>query len=435
MKSLLAAYLAFGLTTLSGPALALTPSVQELITNETRSNGVALRSDQMKSIENFEIPMRILTPDLSDRIPPEVRDSLIFEKNGEKFVRWIINPEDTKWRLRLEKFLRDKGVWPVRHHYFTGYQTASRSYIVEDPKSHAQFSLKVSTNVTGGKWTDKKQTAADAGDVRRATDYVFAEAAKEPFKNFVVMDEPAAFRANEIDQGMLVRVLHDLPKSDNYYLPGFSAVHDSMGRAIAELNGATDIAAFWNENYNRPLGRTLAELAGRTGIAFDSPHSQNFLIELDKNYKPTGRIVLRDLGDIYLTTDLVNANGGAELVKSWPGENVLRGHLKASVGILHGNVFPSWLTREQYNQWGADFNVEWDKEMSRVTGIPVENLKSAHYRNGNYMSRSVDTKTEAWRLYVIKLQNQRPGVRAQTQTKPWRAVRRCDQSFAGLPKP
>ncbi|RZA05986.1 MAG: hypothetical protein EOP11_11455 [Proteobacteria bacterium] len=414
----------------STSAFALDPKVKELVFNETRSNAVAARSDQMKQIENFEVPLRILEPNLSDRLTPDVRDALIFEKRGEKFVRWIINPEDTKWRLRMEKFLRDKGVWPVRHKYFTGYQTASRSYIVEDPKSHAQFSLKVSTNKTGGNWTDKKQTAEDAGDVRRATDYVFDQSKKEPFKNFVVMDEPAAFRANEIDQGMLVRTLADLPKGDHYYLPGFSAVHEDMGRTIAELNGATNVAEFWNHNYNRPLGRTLAELASRTGVSFDSPHSQNFLVELDNNYKPTGRIVLRDLGDIYLNTEIVTANGAEALLKSWPAENVVKGTISDSVGILHGNKFPKWMTDAEYDQWGEDFYKEYDKEVSRVTGIPESELKGKHYRNGNYMMRGTPVKGENWKAYLSSLRKARYPDTAPAH--PWKISQSCDRAYAAI---
>ncbi|HRP08704.1 MAG TPA: 3'-5' exonuclease, partial [Gemmatimonadales bacterium] len=61
-----------------------------------------------------------------------------------------------------------------------------------------------------------------------------------------------------------------------------------------------DPAAFWNEHYNKPLARAIAEFAAITGMSYDSPHSQNFLVELDAGNRPTGRIVLRDFGDATL---------------------------------------------------------------------------------------------------------------------------------------
>jgi hypothetical protein len=423
---------AIGLIFLLAPlsAFALGNSVRELVHNETRSNAVAVRSEKMVSIQNFEIPMRILTPDLSDRLPPEVKSSLIFTKNGEEYVRWVINPEDTKWRLRLEKFMRDRGVWPVLHQHFKGYQTASRSYIVEDPNSHAQFSLKVSTNNTGGEWKDKKQTAADAGDVRRSTDYVMEEGKRQPYQNFIVMDEPAAFQIKEIDQGMLVRILADLPREEFHYLPGFSAVHAEVGRAIANLNGSLDPAVFWNTHYNKPLARSLAELAGRTGVTFDSPHSQNFLIELDKNYKPTGRMVLRDLGDVFIVPEIVSANGYKDLAAKWPAENTLSYQLRASAGLLHGNQYPDWLDSEKYTKWGEDFFVEFNQQLSKTTGIPLESLPNKPWWSGRYVMQDYATNLPVWMDYKRRLRQAHAGRTAPAIS----AHASCGDNFGQLAK-
>jgi hypothetical protein len=223
---------------------ALTPEVKKLVENETKSNAVAARSDEMVKLQHFEIPLRLVGRDIADRIDPAIKSSLLFEKNGETHLRWLINPEDTKWHLELESFLKAKGLDATKHLYFDGYQTASRSYIVEAPDTKAQFSLKVSTNKTGEKWTDKKQDAADAFDVRRSTDHVMRQGDLKPFENFRVMDEPAAFGIREIDQGMIVRVLADLPGGKYHYLPGFSAMHERMGALIANLNGVSDPTLF-----------------------------------------------------------------------------------------------------------------------------------------------------------------------------------------------
>jgi len=385
-------------------AFALEPAVQGLVTYETKANGVSLRSDQMVQIENYEIPARLLKKDFSARLAPNIRDALVFEKNGEEYVRWMINPEDTKWHKELEKYLKENGIEPTRHKFFQGYQTASRSYIVEDPKTKTQFSLKVSTNKTGGNWTDKKQEAADAFDARRSMDYVMKEGEKRPYQHFKVMDEPAAFGIEKIDQGMLVRELNDLPDGKRHYLPGFSAVHGKTGRELALLNGSTDPAAFWNEHYNKPLARSLAELAAKTGVAFDSPHSQNFLIELDDKFRPTGKIVLRDLGDIYLTPEIVRANGGDALVKSWPRENVTTGRVNAYVGTLHGNEFPDWMDNAVYEKWGKDFYVEYDKEFAKQAGLPKRILPESHFLSGRYFGKQIEVTGPEWERYLSDLE-------------------------------
>lgn len=400
-KSAFALFLAIQLSVTS--AFALTPEVKKFVTNETKANAVAARSDEMVKLEHYEIPLRLVGKDVADRIAPDVKNSLVFEKDGEQFVRWIINPEDTKWHLEMEEFLKKNGVEPVRHQYFEGYQTASRSYIVEAPDTKAQFSLKVSTNKTGGNWTDKKQDAGDAFDVRRSTDHVIHQGQIAPYQNFKVMDEPAAFGIKEIDQGMIVRVLGDLPDGKMNYLPGFSAMHEDVGREIARLNGSANPAEFWNQNYNKPLARALAELAAKTGVAYDSPHSQNFLVELDENMKPTGRMILRDMGDVYLTRDILEAQGNKALADSWPTENLIKGRVSAAVGIMHGNHLPSWLTEAQYTAWGVEYYKIYNAEFAKFAGVPLSTVNLTHSQSGRYFSKNIHLDGPEMKQYLENL--------------------------------
>lgn len=381
-------------------AWALDPEVAALVRFETRGNAVASRSDAMIPIEHYEIPLESLESDISMRIPIDVRDSLIFEKAGKKYVRWLINPEDTKWHKEVEKWLDKKGLPKTRHKHFSAYMTASRSYIVEDPITKAQFSAKVSTDVTGGAWRDKKQPIDDARQVRMAADFVQDELEKQGVTHSIIMDEPAMFGIKDIDQAMLVRTLNGLTDDEKYYLPGFSAVHENVGRKIAEKNGATNVAAFWNEHYNKPLGRALAEFSARFGMAFDSPHSQNFLVELDKDLKPTGKIVIRDFGDSYVTADFFVAKGRPDFVAKWEKDNILKKQIHMAVGLLHGNDMPSWLSNQEYMQWGRDFFEEYESEMSKITGVPRSKLRDQMYVSGRYFSKNYSVNHPEWRKYL-----------------------------------
>jgi hypothetical protein len=374
------------------------PAVQMLVTMETKANAAALRSNKVVNIENYEIPYELVKTLLSPRLDPRILHSLIFVKNGEKYVRWMINPEDTTWHQEVEKFLTSRGVSTEHHQYFKGYQTASRSYIVLDPVSGAQFSLKVSTDHTGGAWKDKKQTFDDARQIRLMDDYVSDVFAKFPPKHLVYMSEPAVFGLEDIDQGMIVRSLNDLssPTVTHYYLPGFSVLHDDVGRAIARRNGSDDPQAYWNQNYNLPLARALAELAARTGVVYDSPHSQNFLVEFDRDMKPTGRIVLRDLGDVYVSREFVTAMGRPDVAAFFEHDNVMDHVIPMAVGVLHGNTNPTWMSERLYQSWGREFFREFNKTFAETAGIQPTEIPYSVSQNGKYFSEPISTQSTAF---------------------------------------
>lgn len=382
---------------------ALTPQVEQFVKWETEANAVAARSSQPFAVKHFEIPLVAVESSFAKYLDPQVKDALVFKKNGVDYVRWIINPEDTKWHVELADVLKAGGLDATQYDYFTGYQTASRSMIFEDPKSHAQFSIKVSTDHTGGMWKDKKQHLDDGNQVRMMSDFIFETEEKVNFDRVILQKDPLLFGAPAVDQALIVRSLADLPKGDHYYLPGFSAVHETVGKDIALLNGSKDPAKFWNENYNKPLAEAIAEMAAHFGITYDSPHSQNFLVELDKNMKPTGKIVLRDFGDMYVQTDLLRALNRPEFIAKWEQGNLHTGKLDVAVGIMHGNTPPSWLSDSEYRGWGVDFFKAFEAKFSSLTGVPVEELageQMAEQGSFSYFSKNYRTKTVAWNKYL-----------------------------------
>jgi len=355
-------------------ALAVTPEVLQLARWETTANMVAARSPDLVRIEHYEIPRELISADLASSFSEEMKKSFVFERDGREYVRWLINPEDTKWHLKVAEWMERQQLNPEKKTYFNAWYTASRSMIIEDPQTKQQFSAKVSTNITGGNWRDKPQPISDAEQVRLASDFVADVVRVVPMKHAVFLAEPGEYSIGAIDQAMLVRSLGDLPKGGRFFLPGFSAVHETVGREIAEANGSRNPAEFWNEHYNKPLARALAEFAAYTGLSFDSPHSQNFLIELDANKRPTGRIVIRDFGDTYAFQEYFEALGYERFLKLWERENIVKGKLQISIGLLHGNTPPSWLPLSKYNQWGKDFYATFEREFSRITGISAETM-------------------------------------------------------------
>lgn len=353
------------------PASISVPStVTQLVVWETKANAVATRSSDIFDLKHYEIPMRLLEYDFTAQLDSAIKDSLVFEKNGETYVRWVINPEDTLYHSKIQKMLIDAGLDGEPKSYLKAHLTASRSMIAYNPHNQISFSIKVSTNHTGGNWTDKKQTWDDAKQIRRISDAMKEISERMNFSTLVIMDEPMAIGVPNLDQGMIVRSLNDVPGGQTYYLPGFSALHGEEGERIARLNGATDVAEYWKTHYNDQLAKALAEFTSTSGVFYDSPHSQNFMVELDKNLKPTGRIVLRDFGDAYVIQAIVEQTTHADLIDIWDADHVVKtGKATQYIGILHGNTAPGWLSADNYIGWTDSFFENYDRRFSQLTNI------------------------------------------------------------------
>jgi hypothetical protein len=153
-------------------AFSISKEMHAMVRMETHSNAVAKRSSDYVQMEHYEIPLELVEKDIAERANKAFIDAMVFERDGKKYVRWVINPEDTKWHLEVANFLIRNGITPIKKTYFLGYMTASRSYIVVEPKTGTEFSIKMSTNNTGGNWKDKQQTWDDAKQIRMMTDFV-----------------------------------------------------------------------------------------------------------------------------------------------------------------------------------------------------------------------------------------------------------------------
>jgi len=369
---------------------------------ETRANAVSKRSSDVIRVEHYEIPLRLLAADFEKSMDGQLRDSILFTKNGEKYVRWLINPEDSKWHLEVKAFLDKNKIDSTPKKFFDGYLTASRSMILVNPDNGATFSLKVSTDKTGGKWTDKKQTWADAVQVRNMNKYVSETLPNMKTENLVIMDEPLAMGIKEIDQAMIMRSLGDLPTDDHYYLPAFSALHEKAGDEIAKHNGgAKNTVEFWDKHLVTPLANAMAEYFAYTGAWYDSPHAQNFLVELDRDMKPTGRIVLRDLGDAFVMEEFIKNTKHAHILKDWDPKNVVKDSIATGIGLLHGNEKPGWMFALEYKEYGWSFYRQFEKKFSEITNIPLSELQKTDSKEAHmsYTRKNYPITSESWKKY------------------------------------
>lgn len=96
----------------------------------------------------------------------------------------------------------------------------------------------------------------------------------------------------------------------------------------------------WAVHFAKNLGRAKAILLMRYGMQMETPNSQNFLIELERGSqlgaepKPTGCIVLRDLGDAHLVKDVVWALH-ADMVKCSAKDEIDAHIIDAAVKLMY----------------------------------------------------------------------------------------------------
>lgn len=388
-------------------SVELPKNIQQWILWETHSNGAGNRSAEEIAIKHFEIPLSKLEAAIGKNLEPNLLKSLIFEKNGESYVRWIINPEDTEWAGDLGAHLRKLEIDSTMHFYFKGYLTASRSLVIYDPEMKTYFSAKVSTNKTGGKWQNKKLNSKQA----EQTSYVNKEMnnleKRVNFTNASFMHEPLAFSMAEIDQGMVIRSLEIFALNPNkYYLPGFSAVHEDTGAKIAKLNGSDNPAEFWMKHGVGPLAKANAEFVALTGRAPEAGHWQNHLIELDENFKPTGKIIFRDFADADIFKNVQEHFTDTTSLAWWP-ENHVKETLTIQAGPLRGNKAPEWLPWESektlsMQNWLDRYFEIFHQEFSKITGIPLDEIAPKVINDSFNVTRLMDysnPQTPGWKNY------------------------------------
>ena len=194
--------------------------------------------------------------------------------------------------------------------------TASRSLILlGDLKG---FSIKLGTNfpegVRAGPSAQKSETADDLAIALLASEHIRSQDdVLGPDPTLAILPEIATVASVDNPNGYVIRDIRQLDDG-HYYLPAFSIPW--VGAQIARYHKADPIE-FWTEHYARAFGVAKAKLLLRYGLQMETPNAQNVLIQLDTDLRPTGKVVLRDIGDSHLVDVMVNAYGWRSKAQAW----------------------------------------------------------------------------------------------------------------------
>lgn len=400
---------------------------------------------QIIKLPHLEFPLIWLSSNFAKDLDPKIKESLIFKNSkGEEYIRWVLAPTENEighpgkytkiFNKDIIDFIASKKGDTQLHYYYTGYPTASTTYLLEDPNSKITFFIKTSNAAApSGAYKAKRRSANEASDARLINDYLVQIQEIKPFKYFTFFQEPAAFTLSEIDMALIIRDSGDMKNFDSkfFYLPAFSITDEKIGKEIALRNSFTDPFVFWTAHLPKILASAMTELFLRTGLTLDSPHGQNYLFELDKNMKLTGRLVFRDLADVYVHHSFYDLyKDKYNLKKFSQKENILlfKHGVEISARPLEttSDHFPDslfghqWLPeqREIIRAWQKPFVDEVDRVIHEMTGIDPKIIELEEFKNhpddkyiiyfkeGMYHRFLLDDSTSHWSTYLRQVNHE-----------------------------
>ena len=147
-------------------------------------------------------------------------------------------------------------------------------------------------------------------------------------------------------------------------------------------------------------------MAATFGFTFNSPHSQNFLVELDENFKPTGKIILRDIGDLEVSRELMDQLGKKDIYKMFNPFFRTRKGFSMKMALIHGTKKPEWMSKDEYKKWGIEFFQTFEETFSSITGVDRSSLGPKTLKLGGSIlpnGGKIDFDGASWFIKEYKL--------------------------------
>lgn len=239
------------------------------------------------------------------------------------------------------------------------------------------YQIKLPTSVVnpnfgerGGKWSlkDSLELALARSRHVRSQDKLLG-----PSEVLISITEIASFADKASGNGGLIRDMTPL-QDGHYYLWAYAIPY--IGRQIAEKLGI-DFEGLWGKYYAETVGVAKAELMLRYGLQMYNPHAQNWVIQLDSNYMPTGKIVAIDFEDSAFVPDLAMAMGfNAEVQRDFKANERIMSNLDPIIGkagIANGHSFQNMETAgvspETISRWNDRQSKAYGEWLNKKLGL------------------------------------------------------------------
>lgn len=291
-----------------GPMVLLDDPIEQWLLWEEQANLAGFRTSvQPVPIEVAAVPRDKVSVRIATWPPAEILSRFLgFDR--VLFPRHPLNQD------RSVKFSE----LPAAEHWVCRY-TSSRTLVVVEPRERALFSLKLATDRPHPDFhqPEKTKMREEVNDALVWVDLIARiDGMLGADPNLLVVKEVFGVLVPRSETAYLVRDLRAF-QDGHHYLPALSIPW--VGRQIARARGER-FEEFWGRHYAEAVGRAKARFFVRYGLQYETPNPQNVLVQLDARLRPTGAIVLRDLGDANCATD-------ARSCAEWPW-TVLRHDLR-----------------------------------------------------------------------------------------------------------
>lgn len=390
----------------------LDPKVAELVIEdnfmqwaywEQKSNFTPFRKSSLPiKIDAVSVEPGSLNITYLNSAPESLRKTI----NNGKSINWFKHPYNTVSNIPHFDNHQTSATLEV-------FFTASRSLALKIDGDY--FTIKMPTDhphgFKGQRQTGKATVKEDILDGINRMEYIERVDRQIGLDPDLILSKEIAMVADKATgEGYLFRDLSYM-KDGNYYLPALSIPY--AGRDIAKLNGESP-DVFWKRHYAEPLGKAKAKLLLRYGLQMETPNSQNMLIQLDRNLKPTGVIVFRDISDTMLVLQVAQALGEKAIIEK-----------DAVTGVENTKVImPFWknsswrfdeagkdsFSRRTLLDWGTAHDQAYLKQIEKELGV---NLDRITYVDNNPVLEQVmadsyvQAKLAAYRLKLKVLESRR----------------------------
>ncbi len=272
--------------------------------------------EQVSNTARWEKPTKNIPINFILLEPSEVKLNTI--KDVPELVRLLEDPNTGKIRW-YQHPNNSAGIVPYVMRDADGtinaQYSASRSMFVEAENDTA-FSFKLPTNRPHPEPNTPPQPSKanlindSILSIRRSDLINKVDKKKRKSRNFDILTEISSVSSVINGNGFSIRDLRPL-KDGNFYLPAFSIPY--AGKEIAKYLGQ-DFTNLWGKYYAKSLGKAKALLLTRYGLQMKTPNAQNWIIQLDKNLRPTGKIIMRDVADSNHVPFIANFNGSKDFL-------------------------------------------------------------------------------------------------------------------------
>lgn len=343
----------------------------------------------------FLIPGRLLEVRTLD---PQSIDKLVWGKrDNEVYFRWFLHPEDVEVRKRIRAFLLKNGESAEVIHEGTGWLTSSRTCLVSPGGGRDDFYVKSSiAQFLGAGFSNDRDKTVDLGEGIKS--FVGSQAVArglemdverrfrrqpERLTAFEPMLDAAYLGIRELNLATVLRLAPKKKFQKMFYVPAFSVLHRTLGPKLAKLNGNANpllsgsVAGYWEQHLVQPMGRAIAELLFTSGLISENPHSQNYVLELDENFAPTGKVLIRDFADSLALRVCKNSL----VSRFWTDARQYIDQFTIRWFILfHGSKYV-WASEEMKEYWRRGYFKSFLGRFSELIGIPQKELEEHYHVN------------------------------------------------------